>query len=188
MMINAVLDACTLYPAPLRDLLLRLAQAGLLFPFWSEEIRNEWVRSLLRNRPDLKQEKLERTCREMDAHFPNSLVRGFEFLLPTLTLPDPKDKHILAAAIHAKAEFIVTFNLKDFPDTILQPYGIEAILPDEFVMRLIQRAPILVFQVVRNHRLGLVRPPQTVDEYLATLEKQGLFQTVAFLRKHKDEI
>ena len=175
------------YPAALRDFLLSLAAPEFLSPFWSDEIRNEWIRSLLRKQPNLK-DRIERTCREMDFHFPDSLVRGYEPIIPTLQLPDPKDRHVLAAAIHTKAKYIVTFNLKDFPKAILLSYGVEAVLPDEFVVRLIQTNPSRVIEAVKNHRLRLVKPSKTVEEYLATLEKQGLPQTVAFLRERESDI
>jgi hypothetical protein len=103
-------------------------------------------------------------------------------------LPDPKDRHVLAVAIHARAEYIVTFNLRDFPKMALQPYGIQAISPDEFVLRLINDEPYHVLEAVKQHRLSLKNPPQTVAEYLATLGKQGLPQTVAFLRQHESDI
>ena len=187
-MIKVVLDACVLYPAPLRAFLLNLASNELIDPFWSEEIQNEWIRSLLRNRPDLKRESLERTCRNMDVHFPKGSVRGYESLMPTLTLPDWNDRHVLAAAIHAKAKSIVTFNLNDFPKAALQLYGIEAVPPEQLALQLIQSEPAHVLQAVKDHRLSLTRPLKTVDEYLATLEKQGLPKTVAFLREHKGEL
>ena len=82
----------------------------------------------------------------------------------------------------------MTFNLKDFPKTILQLYNIEAMPPDQFVQRLIQKESSRVLRAVKMYRLGLTRPPKTVDEYLATLEKQRLPKTVAFLREHKDEL
>ena len=185
---TVVFDACVLYPPSLRDFLLWLGYIGLLRPRWSEEIRNEWIDNLLQKRPDLKRESLEQTCRKMDFHFPDSLVRGYEPILPTLQLPDTKDRHVLAVAIHAEANAIVTFNLKDFPNTILQLHNIEAIPPDQFVQRLIQKESSRVLRAVKMHRLGLTRPPKTVDEYLATLEKQRLPKTVAFLREHKDEL
>ena len=187
-MISAVFDACVLYPTMLRGLLLRLAGAKLIHPLWSEEIQNEWTRSLLRNRPDLKRENLERTCRSMDFRFPNSLVRGYETITPALILPDMNDRHVLAAAIYAKANYIVTVNLSDFPKTVLQPYGIEAVSPEEFILRLIQKNPDRVLQAVRDHRLELTRPPKTIDEYFVMLEKQGLPKTVTFLREHETNI
>jgi predicted nucleic acid-binding protein len=187
-MIDAVYDACVLYSAALRDLLLDIAVVGLVNPYWSNEIHEEWIRSLLRNRPDLERESLERTRRRMDMKFKNSLTEGHEHFLPTLQLPDPNDRHVLAVAIHIQAEYIVTFNLDDFPNTILKQYGIEAISPDEFVVRLIRTKKNRVLEAIKSHRSDLTRPTKTVDEYLATLEKQGLPMTVAFLREHKSDI
>ena len=187
-MISAVLDACVLYSAPLRDFLLRLAFAGLIDPFWSEDIQDEWIHNLLEKRPELEWEKLERTRREMESRFPNGRVQKYEPIIPTLRLPDPKDRHVLAAAIHARADYIVTFNLKDFPQSALLPYRVEAISPDEFVLRVIEYNTKVFIETVARHRAILVRPPKTAGEYLATLEKQGLPQTVAFLRNRESDI
>jgi len=187
-MISAVLDACILYSAVLRGLLLHLGSNELFRPFWSPEIQDEWTRNLFQNRPDLKWENIERTCRRMDAHFPNGLVRGYETITPTLTLPDMNDRHVLAVAIYTEAKYIVTTNINDFPNEVLQPYKIEAVSPEKFVLQLIQHNPKRVLEAVRDHRLGLTRPPKTVDEYLATLEEQGLAKTVAFLRIHENDI
>ena len=87
-----------------------------------------------------------------------------------------------------KAKYIVTFNLDDFPNAVLKQYEIEAMSPDEFVLRLIQESPYAFLRAVKKHRLSLTRPPKTVEEYLATLEKQGLAETVAFLRQHQNYI
>ena len=187
-MIKVVFDACVLYSVLLRGFLLSLASRKLVEPFWSQKIQDEWVCSLLQNRPDLERENLERTCRRMDIHFPNGLVRGYEAIAPTLSLPDPDDKHVLALAIHTEAEYIVTANLADFPKAALHSYGIKAVSPDEFILLLIRKSPSRVLQTVKNHRLSLSRPSKTVDEYLAMLKKHGLPGTVAFLRKHKSDI
>ena len=184
----AVFDACVLYSAPLRDFLLRLGYAKLVHPFWSEDIHEEWIRSLLKTRSGLHRERLERTRREMDAKFPHSLVTGYETIIPTLRLPDRNDQHVLAAAIHVKAAFIVTLNLKDFPESALAPYGIQAISPDHFVVRLIDYDADALLDAVAGHRAALRRPAKTVEEYLETLERQRLFKTVAFLREHRGEI
>ena len=188
MMISAVFDACVLYPAPLRDFLLRIAFAGFIQPFWSDEIQNEWTHSLLRKHTNLMQEKLERTRREMDFHFPNGSVRGYESIVPKLELPDPKDRHVLAVAIHGKAKYIVTFNLADFPKSALAPYQVEAISPDDFILLVIEYNTTTFIETIARHRAVLKHPPKTADEYLATLEKQRLPKTVAFLREHKGEI
>ena len=112
-MINAVYDACVLYSASLRDILLWLGYAELACPLWSEKIHEEWMRNLLKNRPDLLPKRVERTRQEMDTRFPNSSIRGYEPLIPTLELPDPNDRHVLAVAIFAEAKYIVTTNLND---------------------------------------------------------------------------
>ena len=133
-------------------------------------------------------ESLERTRRNMHTRFPNSLVQGYEAIIPTLLLPDPNDRHVLAVAIHARAECIITFNLDDFPKSVLQHHEIEVVPPDEFVLRLIRKVPVLVIQIAKNHRLSLSHPPLSVNEYLAMLEKQRLPKTVAFLSEHKNNI
>lgn len=187
-MIEAVFDANVLYSASLRDFLLRLAMSKLVKPYWSAEIQNEWAQGLRRKRPDLSPERLERTRREMARHFPKSCIAGFEHLIPTLQLPDPDDRHVLALAIHTKAPLIVTLNLKDFPAGVLARYHVEAIPPDDLVFRAIQYDQKSFIDMVATHRPLLQRPPKTVDEYIETLRRQGLTKTVAFLEQHRSEI
>jgi len=122
----AVYDACVLYPAPLRDLLLRLALADLFRVRWTDRIHEEWIRSVLAQRPDLLPEQLGRTRDLMDRAVPDCLVTGYEGLIDTLDLPDLDDRHVLAAAIRSQAGVIVTYNLRDFPSAVLMPHGVEA--------------------------------------------------------------
>ena len=96
---TAIFDACVLYPAPLRDLLLHLAGTQLFRARWTEEIHGEWVRNLLKNRPDLTRKQLDRTRALMDRAVPDCLVTGHLPLMEALILPDPGDRHVLAAAI-----------------------------------------------------------------------------------------
>lgn len=119
---TVVYDACVLYPAPLRDLLMHLALLDLYRARWTKIIQEEWIENLLRNRPDLTREQLNRTRDFMDAHVRDCLVTGFESLIPFLELPDPKDRHVLAAAIRSGASVIVTFNERDFPIDQLSAY------------------------------------------------------------------
>ena len=137
----ALYDACVLYPAPLRDLLMHLAMTYLYQAKWTNEIHDEWIRNLLANRPDLKRIQLERTRELMNIHIRDCLVDGYNHLIPSLKLPDPNDRHILAAAIHSSTSIIVTYNLKDFPKSTLNKYGIKAQHPDQFVMQLIDLDP-----------------------------------------------
>jgi len=106
----------------LRDLLVRLAMTGMFRAKWTDAIHDEWTRNLLENRPDLKPEQLNRTRKLMNTHVQDSLVTGYESLIPGLKLPDQDDRHVLAAAIRSGADVIVTFNLSDFPASALEPY------------------------------------------------------------------
>jgi hypothetical protein len=111
-------------------------------------------------------------------------LSGYESLIEGLQLPDPNDRHVLAAAIRGRADVIVTMNLKDFPADVLAPFGIEAQHPDEFVLHLLDLAPGSVCKAADAHRQRLRNPPKTIDEYLDMLEAQGLTQTVSVLREY----
>jgi predicted nucleic acid-binding protein len=173
----ALLDSCVLYPAPLRDLLMWLAITDLFQARWSLDIHKEWMSNLLANRPDLRPEKIERTRSLMDAHVEDCLVTGYEDLVERLNLPDPDDRHVLAAAIRAHATVIVTFNLSDFPEPTLSAHGLMATHPDEFVCMLMESAPDVVRDAAEEHRLSLKDPPKTREQYVETLRRQGLRQT-----------
>jgi predicted nucleic acid-binding protein len=175
-------DSCVLYPAPLRDLLMWLSLSDLFRARWSNDIHEEWIVNLLEARPDLTRERLERTRDMMNANVRDCLVTGYEPLIDGLTLPDPDDRHVLAAAIRAGAAVIVTFNLKDFPSEFLAPFSVEAQHPDEFIVHLIDLNPGLVLNFVTRCWMSLKNPPKTADEYLDTLLRQGLPETVAGLR------
>lgn len=161
---TAFYDANVLYPADLRNLLMHLALTGLFRATWSAGVHEEWISALLRNRPDLSREKLERTRALMDEHAEDALVTGYEDLIPGLQLPDPNDRHVLAAAIRGRADVIVTANLRDFPAETLAEFGIEAQHPDEFVLHLLDLAPGIVADAARKHRESLKNPPKTIDE------------------------
>jgi len=185
---TALYDASVLYPAPLRDLLMHLAATELFRARWSEAIHNEWMGSLLRDRQDITREQLERTRDLMNATVLDCLVVGFEDLIPVLTLPDADDRHVLAAAIRARADVIVTTNLRDFPPDVLARYGVEAQHPDEFVHYLIDLSPGPVCRAVKAHRASLKNPPKSVGEYLDTLSRQSLPETVSALREFTELI
>jgi hypothetical protein len=181
-------DACVLYPAPLRDLLVRLALTDLFQARWTDAIHDEWIRNILARRPDIAPASLERCRQLMDLHVPDCLITGYESLIETLTLPDPDDRHVLAAAIHGGASLIVTFNLGDFPASVLESFSIEAISPDEFVVRLWEKHADSVLEAVCRQRAGLKNPPKSATEYLATLEQCRLSETVARLQPWVDKI
>ena len=175
-------DACVLYAAPLRDLLMQLALSDLFQARWTDQIHDEWTRNVLVNRPDISPASLARCRKLMDEHIPDCLVTGYEILIPTLNLPDVDDRHVLAAAIHGGASLIITFNLSDFPASILGPFDIEAIHPDEFITRLWDDHSDAVLQAMSLHRASLKRPRKSAAEYLATLEQCQLPDTAARIR------
>ncbi len=180
---TVVYDACVLYPAPLRDLLMHLALSDLYRARWSDRIHDEWTRNVLASRPDLTQDQLNRTRQLMNAHVRDSLVTGFEYLIPSISLPDPDDRHVVAAAIHSGASLIVTFNLKDFPAEALKPYNLAAQHPDDFIVDLLDLHPAGVLEAAASHRRSLKNPPKAADVYLDTLLAQGLTQSVALMRQ-----
>ena len=187
-LLTALLDANVLYPAPLRDLLMHLATAKLYRARWSAAIHEEWIRNLLLNRPDLKREQLEATRDLMNRAVPAGLIQGYEARMSELQLPDADDRHVLAAAIVGGADVIVTFNLRDFPATALEPWGIVAQRPDDFVGALMDADPEGVALAVKRQRSFLKNPPKTVEEHLQTLQEQQLPRSVARLRLREGEL
>ncbi|PAU59029.1 PIN domain-containing protein [Pseudomonas sp. PIC25] len=182
---TAVYDANVLYPAPLRDLLMHLALTGVYRARWTAQIHDEWKRNLLINRQDLTQAQLDRTSAAMDRAIPDALVTGYEPLCAGLTLPDPDDRHVLAAAIKCSASVIVTFNLKDFPPDVLRPFEIEAVHPDDFIADLFDLDHAAVLEAVQAQRESLKNPPHTARELLDRLLVQGLTQSVKLLSEYE---
>jgi hypothetical protein len=158
-----------------------LALSGCFRARWSREIHNEWKRNLLKNRPDLTVEQLDRTSGLMDEAIPDACITGYEELIEGLSLPDIDDRHVLAAAIRCSASVIVTFNQKDFPVAALAPFGIEAQHPDEFVDNLFDLDPAAVVSAAQRQRHQLKAPPMDVGNYLDLLLRQGLVQSVKAL-------
>lgn len=183
---TALYDACVLYPAPLRDFLMRLSVTELFRARWTDQIHDEWIRNVLKNRPDLTADQLDRTRQFMNCAVPDCLVTGYESLIEGLALPDPDDRHVLAAAIRCHAGVIVTFNTKDFPGSVLDHYGIEAQHPDEFVGHLLDLNPSAVCYAARMQRQSLRNPPKSPEEFLDTLLQQGMAGTVSQLQEMVD--
>ncbi len=181
-------DACILYPAPVRDLAIRLAVSELYRAKWTNKIHEEWIYNLGVDRPDLNREKLEHMKELINESVPDSLVEGYESIAETLTLPDPGDLHVLAAAIKAQAQIIVTYNLKDFPEASLMPFGIEVQHPDDFFLNQCDLRQNVFLSTIKKIRLSLKRPPKTPREYLDVLRKHSLAKTAEFLADYIDII
>lgn len=161
---------------------MHLALTNLFKARWTNTIHDEWMRNVLKNRPDLTRERLEYTRQRMDTNVPDALVKSYKALIPSLNLPDPDDRHVLAAAIRAGAGTIVTMNLKHFPKASLEPYDMKAQHPDDFVMRLVGINSNTVFQAIIEQKQSLKKPVKTMKEFLETLEQQGLRKVTVWLR------
>lgn len=167
-------DANVFYGARLRSLAIYLAQTKLFRARWSNEVHDEWTSRLLKNRPDLKAEEIAIARALMNAAVPNCLAVGYEPLMAGLVLPDPDDRHVLAAAIKTRADVIVTFNLEDFPVLVLEPLGVFAQHPDEFLLDLLDLKPDMVIDAVRTDWRHYKNPLIALDDYIASLKKAGV--------------
>ncbi len=179
----AVLDANVLYSYPLTSVLLELAEARLYRPIWSEDIHAEWIRAVTQKRPDIAPEKLARRRAAMDEALPDACVGGYSRLIGALDLPDPDDRHVLAVAIRARAQVIVTFNENHFPADVLSEFDLGTQHPDTFLRHLIDLAPTVVRDRLENAAGVLRRPPMTIEEYIAMIERQSLPESAAALRE-----
>lgn len=142
-----LLDACVLIPMPLADTLLRLAAGPRLYqPKWTDQIMDEVSRSL-QEKFGLSPPKAVYRESEIRRHFPEAWITGYEDMIPTMT-NHPKDRHVLAAAARAGVKVIVTYNLKDFPNSSLAPYSITAQGPSTFLKNLYAIAPSVVMQTL----------------------------------------
>ena len=180
---TALLDANILYPAPMRDIFLQLAVDDLFRAKWTADIQREWINALLRNEPHRDRATLERTRDRMDQATRDCLVTGYETIIPPLHLPDPDDRHVLAAAIVGRCDVIVTCNLGDFPEDTVAPYGIEVLHPDNFLSNHLDLMPGPFCDAARKIRARLVAPPISVQDYLAILAGLGLIATAAGLAR-----
>ncbi len=180
---TVIYDACVLYPNTLRDLLMELAVRNLYRAKWTEDIHNEWISNLSQNKPNIPMEKLDRVRELMNQNVRDCLVVDYQWLIPSLSLPDLGDRHVLAAAIKAKAEVIVTTNTKDFPSSELGKYDIEAQHQDTFISNLIDLHPLQVIEAVQKCHQRRKKPPCSFDEYLERLLRQELPNTVSMIKE-----
>ncbi len=180
----ALIDTNILYSAGIRDILLQVAISELFEPKWSPDIRDELIDTFRKNRPDIDPQRIERIWTEMNHYFPKANITGYEYLIDDLDLPDPDDRHVLAAAIHATCGYIVTENRKHFPDATLEIYGITKLRPDDFFLMLFHSDLDEFIDAVRMVIARLTNPPYSVEEYLDKRMQDSLSKTVAELRIH----
>lgn len=186
---TVIYDACVFYPAPLRDLLIRLARTRLVRARWTAQIHEEWTRNLLVDRPgSIPKERLDRVIEKINRAVEDCLVVGYEPIIDSLELPDPDDRHVLAAAIRSGASAIVTMNLKDFPSAILDKFGVFAIHPDDFILDLADLEPPILERVAKEQRANLCNPSVSAEQFVATIRRQGLPGVADFLQERIDLI
>ncbi len=180
---TAVLDACVLYPVCIADALMSMAVAGLFAAKWTTLIEDEWIRNLEERRPDLVG-KLVRRRDDMRQAIPDweVLEANWRAVASGLSLPDPDDVHVLAAAIAGHADCIVTANLKDFPDEVLAAHGICATHPDEFLIAQFDLDPFTALAALKEMRDRSKRPPLSSEEFAAAFERNGLVTMAERLR------
>ncbi|MBI1625176.1 PIN domain-containing protein [Comamonas suwonensis] len=177
---TAVLDANVLYPALLRDVLLSLAQTGIYVARWSVDIEDEWSRHLIQDFPD-KEASIRHMTLQMQTAIPDCLIRGYEPFIDGLNLPDPDDRHVLAAAIVGHADVIVTSNTKDFPRDVLASYDIELQGPDEFLVNQLNLYPLRALEALKAMRQRWRRPEMSATAMIELMEQRGLAMTASHL-------
>ncbi len=177
-MFTALLDANILYSMPVTDIVLELAATGLFRARWTDDIHDEWMRNIISDRPDLPEEQIRRRRSRMDDAIPQARVTGYSQLIDRLSLPDPYDRHVLAAAIVGRVDVIVSYNIRDFPEKELSPYGIEVQHPDEFLNHQRTLNETLFITCVKTIRERLSKPKYDPEGYIQNLRSCQL-QVVA---------
>jgi len=167
---TVVLDTCVLYPAHLRDTLLRLTERGLYRALWSDDIVEELRRNLVE--ADIAPASVDHLISEMQSAFPDAKATGYKALIEAMTC-DPKDRHVLAAAVCADAAAIVTFNESDFPPDSVDPFEIDVVHPDAFLLDLLDLSPRLVIDDLEEQAAANRREPRTIAALLDTLARAG---------------
>jgi predicted nucleic acid-binding protein len=182
----AIIDACVLGGGLKRNIILSLAEVGLFRPYWSGRILDETEKAILA----ISKGKADpvRQRRAIEQAFPEAMVFPDHSAALAGLLPDPGDEHVLAAAIAARCDTLVTDNLKDFPQVILDRWGIEVMAPDDFISNAIDLDHAVAIGALRDMRARLKDPKYTVSAFVLKLEGQGLLQTADFLREYENLI
>jgi predicted nucleic acid-binding protein len=182
---KVILDACVLYPAPIRDYFMWLSLEDIYSAKWTDMIHDEWINALLNDPKNTRsRELLERTRDLMDKNVREPKVYNFEHLIDSIELPDKDDRHVVAAAIKCNADGIVTFNLKDFPTDTLNAYDIDVLHPDDFLFYQLDMNHLACINALRNQLKNLKNPPVTFDVLMSIFESVQLPQTVSKLREY----
>lgn len=170
----AVLDACVLVPIALADTLLRIAERELYRPLWSDRILAEAADAVFEVHPDISAEQVGKRFAAMDKTFEDARVEGWEGLEATVALPDPDDRHVVAAALRGRADAIITTNVRHYPTDTLEPLGIEVIHPDNFLLDQLDLVPRTVLDALREQAANTRHPHLTPIDLVARLARAGV--------------
>lgn len=179
----AFLDTCVLYGATLTDTLLRIAEEDAFSPLWSPDVLDE-LRRNLEAIPRLAAGAADRRIRAMAQAFPEAMVEGYEPLMPGMTC-DPKDRHVLAAAVHSDSQVLVTFNVDDFPKSSVAGFDMTVVHPDDFLLDQIDLHPGKVGRAIVRQLTEATRPSLTMSELLGILTRAGVPKFVSEIRRHE---
>ncbi|MDA8208607.1 MAG: PIN domain-containing protein [Actinomycetota bacterium] len=170
----ALLDACVLVPVTLADSLLRVADQGLYRPLWSSRILEEVVAAICEVHPEIPEDRIRRRVSDMGRYFPEAQVQGWGQLLDWLHLPDPDDRHVLAAAIRGRADAIVTANIKDFPADVVGSFDIEVVHPDAFLLDQLDLDRNAVLEALRDQARHARHPALSARDLARRLTRAGV--------------
>jgi predicted nucleic acid-binding protein len=176
-----------LNPQTLRDLLLSRAGTGLFHACWTEQINQEWVEKLLLKNPTRRIQVL-RTLELVNDSVEDCLITGYEHLIESSVLPDPDDRHVVAAALVGGVDVIVTNNLSDFPPDILSQLGLSAQHPDDFLVFIIGVGGDIACDAIKAMRMRYTKPAMSEVEYVASIKAKGLVKTASLLETMADQI
>jgi|SRR5215475_7405675 len=184
----AVFDACILYPFHLRNIVVQAAVDRLVDARWTDAIHDEWIRNLIVDVPSIPIERLHATRRLMSDALPTATVSGHEKHIPEVTLPDPHDRHVVAAGIAAKAKLILTWNLRHFPENELKKFDLRRMTPDEFLCDLFDKGPDLVIGSLANARRNLSKTRVSASDFVSILENQKLAELAKRVEKYVSDL
>lgn len=176
---TAVLDTNVIYPVIIRDLLFWFAHYDMYTPKWSNHIFDEWKEVMIRK--GVSTEESEKRVQKANDAFPDALVRNYEGLIQSLSLPDEKDCHVLAAAIKINAHVIVSNNIKHFPEKILNSYGLNIKSADDFLTDIIDLNTETAVEAFKEMVLNKKNPDLDEYEILNRLRQNGLKDTANYL-------
>jgi hypothetical protein len=184
----AIFDACVLYPFHLRNILVQAAVDRIVDARWTDEIHDEWIRNLASGSTPIPIDRLQRTRQLMDKVLPQALVREYESHIPLIKLPDPDDRHVVAAGITAGASIILTWNLRDFPPPELRKHKLRRTTPDRFLTGIYNKLPDLMVASLANARRNLTKSATSALEFVEIMREQRLTQLTKRVAKHLTDL